>query len=154
MGLDMYLEKRIYIGGQYEYRQVDGTIYITIQGNKVPIELNEVQSITVSAAYWRKANAIHKWFVDTVQNGKDDCGEYQVTVAQLKELVSLCEQVLRNKEEASELLPTQEGFFFGSTEYNEWYETDLKETIKMINKAIKGCSDDDWETSFYYSSSW
>ena len=24
--------------------------------------------------YWRKANAIHGWFVRNVQNGKDDCG--------------------------------------------------------------------------------
>ena len=26
-------------------------------------------------ASWRKANAIHKWFVDNVQDGVDDCGD-------------------------------------------------------------------------------
>ena len=40
--------------------------------------------------YWRKANAIHKWFVENVQEGVDDCGEYEVTVEQLTELRDLC----------------------------------------------------------------
>ena len=38
--------------------------------------------------YWRKANQIHKWFVDNVQDGVDDCGEYKVTKEQLIETVT------------------------------------------------------------------
>lgn len=49
-------------------------------------------------AYWRKANAIHRWFVENVQNGKDDCGEYPVTRENLRSLVDLCQQVIDSVE--------------------------------------------------------
>lgn len=154
MGLDMFLSKKIYIGGQYEHRQVDGTVFITIRGEKVNVSLNEISYIITEAAYWRKSNQIHKWFVDNVQEGKDDCNEYRVPVKKLRELLTLCKKVLRNREEAQELLPPQEGFFFGSTEVNDWYFQDIKDTVKMLTKALKGVKDDDYDTEFYYSSSW
>lgn len=31
------------------------------------------RSIWKEIGYWRKANHIHKWFVDCVQDGEDDC---------------------------------------------------------------------------------
>lgn len=44
--------------------------------------------------YWRKANQIHNWFVDTVQNGIDDCDYHrEVTEEDLKELLSICEKI-------------------------------------------------------------
>ena len=45
--------------------------------------------------YWRKANQIHNWFVQNVQDGKDDCGLYEVSKEKLKELLELCLIVLR-----------------------------------------------------------
>ena len=44
--------------------------------------------------YWRKANAIHKWFVDNVQNGDDDCGDYEVYWEQLMELKGICKRIV------------------------------------------------------------
>lgn len=44
-------------------------------------------SIMTEIAYWRKANHIHKWFVDNVQYGVDDCGTYEVTEADLKKTI-------------------------------------------------------------------
>ena len=46
--------------------------------------------------YWRKANQVHKWFVDNVQDGDDDCGTYPVTREQLEELLEKCEYILNN----------------------------------------------------------
>lgn len=44
-------------------------------------------------AYWRKANAIHRWFVDNVQNGTDDCHIHnECTQEILKELLTLLEK--------------------------------------------------------------
>ena len=102
--------------------------------------------------YWRKANQIHKWFVDNVQNGVDDCGEYKVTEEQLIELRDTCNQVLNDHSLAEELLPAQSGFFFGNTDYDEWYYNSLEYTVQTINEIINDkpyCLDD-----LYYSSSW
>lgn len=40
--------------------------------------------------YWRKANQIHRFFVENVQNGKDDCEEYNVSKKILKKLYKYC----------------------------------------------------------------
>lgn len=53
---------------------------------------------------------------------------------------------------AEELLPTTDGFFFGSTDYNEWYLDNLKETISQIEPLL--AEDDDGEGEFIYSPSW
>lgn len=50
------------------------------------------------AIYWRKANMIHKWFVDNVQGGKDDCGLYEVDINDLARLHDTCKQVLESTE--------------------------------------------------------
>lgn len=101
--------------------------------------------------YWRKANAIHKWFVDNIQDGDDDCGVYEVTIEQLEDLRDLCDRVIERKELAEELLPTQSGFFFGSIDYDEWYlETTLK-TRSSLNELLSKCSGNE---TFIYWSSW
>lgn len=100
--------------------------------------------------YWRKANQVHNWFVQNVQNGEDDCGEYVVTREQLKALRDLCEEVLQNKERASELLPSRPGFFFGSTAYEAWYYDDLVRTLDIIGECMKQPEG----VEFIYHSSW
>lgn len=103
-------------------------------------------------ASWRKANAVHKWFVDNVQGGVDDCGEYKVTKEQLIQLHNECNQVLNNSSLAESLLPTFPGFFFGGTDYYEWYYNDLRNTVQIIDEILEYksyCLDD-----LYYSSSW
>lgn len=89
--------------------------------------------------YWRKANAIHKWFVDHVQGGKDDCGTYLVTREQLQELLETCNRVLTDHTLTSDLLPPQAGFFFGSEDIDEDYFCDLKETKEFLEKEVARC---------------
>ena len=87
MGLDMYLYRHI--------TPKDGSVIV--DGKK----LNNVFQIRQEVAYWRKANAIHKWFVDNVQGGEDDCGEYIVPRSKLiQELYSIIKEVLNKKERA------------------------------------------------------
>ena len=45
-------------------------------------------------------------------------------------------KTIKNKEEVKKILPTQEGFFFGSTAYDQYYIDDLKNTIKQIDKIL------------------
>lgn len=63
MGLDMYLNKRIYVGN--EFRKEEEQVKVILPENDTamfPIkdfDQKYIKSITVSAIYWRKANAIH-----------------------------------------------------------------------------------------------
>lgn len=154
MGLDQYLMKRIGIYAMYEFEEIGGSVALTKSGEDIPINLNKVQYIIEQSAYWRKANAIHKWFVDNVQDGNDDCKEYYVSKEQLQELVKTCKEVLNDHSKASELLPTQDGFFFGGTEYNDYYFECLKDTVTQIEEALKQEYPKGVYVSFYYDSSW
>lgn len=131
---------------------------------------------------WRKANQIHNWFVQNVQNGCDNCECYEVTKEQLEELKNICEKVLegsrlvkgkivneQNLENgkwvkcyvggkyiedpsvAMELLPTASGFFFGSTDYDQWYYRDLVNTVEIINNVLR-TTDFEHEIVMYQSS--
>ena len=100
--------------------------------------------------YWRKANQIHKWFVDNVQGGEDDCSPYPVTRDQLEKLLTAVYYVQKNPSTASEHLPTGAGFFFGSTEYGTWYWEDINQTKHILEQALADKTTDSWT----YQSSW
>lgn len=59
--------------------------------------------------------------------------------------------VIANKETCEELLPTTEGFFFGSTDYDSYYLNDIKDTSKMLDKIINETKEDE---ELEYHSSW
>lgn len=88
--------------------------------------------------YWRKANAIHRWFVEEAEysEGVDDCSEIEVTVDDLKKLHELCKEVLDDHSKAPELLPVKDGFFFGSQEYDEWYFKNIEYTFNTLSKIL------------------
>lgn len=144
------------------------------------VKLNE------GVAYWRKANAIHKWFVDHVQDGEDDCDYHrEVTKQDLEELRDACKEILEkcvlvkgkvqngwkwddkkkkeipnyqdgllvaNPDVCERILPSCDGFFFGGTEYNEWYIQDVKYTFETLSKIIE---ETDFEKQqLWYCSSW
>lgn len=157
----MFLSENIYIGANYKHNNVEGIIDITIRGKKVDIPFNRVQEIVLAKGYWRKANHIHNWFVEKIQSGEDDCKNYYVDYEQLEELKRICERVKESLDNSSidesgnyidteiaeNLLPTQSGFFFGSTGYDEYYYDGLVKTIKIL-------SDLNEDSFYYYSSSW
>ena len=112
-----------------------------------------VQTIIAEAMYRRKANAIHRWFVENAQGGEDNCERYYVSREQLLKLRDLCANLCTQKVEAlaEDSLPTTDGFFFGSTEYDEWYWNDIENTVKGIDTALETFGDG-WH--FHYQSSW
>lgn len=154
MGLDMFLNREVYVGGNYEIANVTGTVEIFVGKEKRPlkVKLNRIIKIVEEAAYWRKANAIHKWFVDNVQDGEDDCQKVYVSQVKLEKLLEVCKQVQENHDEAPNLLPTQGGFFFGSTDYDEYYFQDIDYTIKALEPIINDFEEDGG--MYYYQSSW
>ena len=154
MGLDMYLIRKSYIGANYEHNKVTGKIELFRGDDKTPfkIDLSKVESIEEEVGYWRKFNALHSWFVRNIQDGVDDCGEYWISEEKLQELLEILENISYKGGSPEELLPTGEGFFFGSTEYDEYYFDDIKESINIINTVLK--ETDFTQSEIYYSSSW
>ena len=151
MGLDMYLTAERYVS---EWRDCDIELAKKTETLGVPKTLGKVKYLVTEAAYWRKANQIHQWFVDNVQDGEDDCREYYVSIENLKELLELCKKVLANKELAEELLSVREGFFFGSYDYDDWYFQNLEDTVEQLETILSTPEDELKQYDFNYRSSW
>jgi hypothetical protein len=146
MGLDMYLNAKRFLWFKEE------ELAEAIAAHFPELKDRRVKQVEVEAIYWRKANAIHKWFVDNVQAGVDDCGNYYVSREQLAELRDTCRRVLDFRHLAIGQLPPQEGFFFGSTDVNEFYFQDLETTAAKIDSVLQDFPAEGWE--FEYHSSW
>lgn len=130
---------------------LDGIIYESAEYDEDFNVIKKRKITKILEIDWRKSNQIHKWFIDNVQWGEDDCHVYDVSHEQLEELRQLCRKVLDNKELAKKLLPTQDGFFFGSTKYDEFYFTDLEYTYFELTRLLQNPNEYDW---FEYHSSW
>jgi hypothetical protein len=153
MGLDMYLHRRRDVANwSWLPPEAKREVTLTIGGKVVP--LVNPQTIEEKVGYWRKANAIHKFFVD-LAGGVDECQKIEVSNANLQKLFNLCNEVLATPELAPNKLPTESGFFFGSTEYDEWYIKGLKETVEILRPLLDPVpsfyADD---VSYYYQASW
>lgn len=88
--------------------------------------------------YFRKVNCVYRYFEDKLTDEtawvtKDEC----------EDIVKRCSAVLENPDLASELMPTRSGFFFGSTEYDKYYFSDLKNIRKQFKSFIKYFKTDD-----------
>jgi hypothetical protein len=148
MGLDMYLTAKRYVS---DYNDKDKVLSTELMRHFPELtDQQTIQYVTVRVGYWRKANAIHKWFVENVQKGTDDCNSYHVPREKLQELRDTCERVLAFRELAAAQLPPAQGFFFGTDEINEWYYRDLEETIKIIDATL--ALPVNWDIE--YQSSW
>lgn len=154
MGLDMYLDKDLSISEYGPDKGVIDKVY-KLLGVKDESGNYKHMSFKLPAIYWRKSNQIHKWFVDNVQKGNDDCGYYYVSIEKMKTLLGLIKAQLKNKEKI--ILKPQSGFFFGGTDIDEWYWVDLERTKKELEREI-----DFWAAEqekgrhwyFEYHSSW
>lgn len=158
MGLDMYLHKKIEVWGKYEHRKVmSEDITITIGDKAYPINTKDIDEISIEVAYWRKANAIHNWFVTNIQDGNDDCKSYYIDIPRLKGLRKTCQDTIElldsNSYDVKDLpLQPQSGFFFGSTDIDEHYRADIERTIKLLDNIL--ATNEDPNIHYEYSSSW
>jgi hypothetical protein len=152
MGLDGYLSKKTYVK-QWDFQKPEEKYHVTVtKGGELvkSIDPAKISYVVEEVGYWRKVNAIHNWFVHNVQGGVDECQQAYVSHDQLKALLELVETVLADPKLAGELLPTQSGFFFGSTEYGEYYLEDLENTKAILTAVLADLGDGD----IYYQSSW
>lgn len=158
MGLDMYLSAEKYISGwQHESPENQRTYaeLVNLLGlHHVTAKDSPSGTVSLTVAYWRKANAIHGWFVKHVQDDVDKCFRYDVQKDQLQDLFDVAVEAKSkfesgDRKAAAALLPPMSGFFFGSTELDENYLDDLNITIDQLKPLLELD-----HLSFSYQSSW
>lgn len=85
--------------------------------------------------YFRKVNFLVRFFAN---KGFDV--DHQIPFSfdreVAEELLNLCNQVLEDHSKAKELLPTMGGFFFGSTDYDEYYFKDVEEVKNWVKETL------------------
>ena len=151
MGLDMHLYSFPRIEGMNlaEIRSADihlseleaekGAIYEKIKDHIKHFEELDFswRCLRTEIAAWRKANQIHHWFVETVQNGKDDMCSYEVSKENLQDLYTSCVNVLLKRKTPHNELPTRTGPFFGSTSYDDYYYWEVDRTKTILENLLK-----------------
>jgi hypothetical protein len=151
MGLDMYLHKKYYVMN-WDHTEPERRHHITIKrgGKKSPI--HNCQAIYVSRDDLKKL--LHtidevlrksKLKPGAIVNGHKYDPKEGMTPIVAKE------GVIIDSGAASELLPTQDGFFFGGTDYDEFYYGDLVFTKKELERLMAEEHDGG---EFYYEASW
>lgn len=86
-------------------------------------------------AYFRKVNFIFAYFQNIGKMHNDYFAFADVD--DVDDLIDRCERVLKDHRLAHNLLPTRDGFFFGSTDYDDWYFSDVKDCLRQMRKFRK-----------------
>jgi hypothetical protein len=149
MGLDMYLYRNMDQNGNVlnitpkQILKKDGFEELIARALK-PATSYLQPNIKTPIAVWRKANAIHQWFISNCADDIDDCQEIDVSVEKLQQLKNTCEKILKQPTNAAlmiDLLPPQSGFFFGDTDLNnpdtlDEYLDDVKYTNDLLSNEL------------------
>lgn len=85
--------------------------------------------------YFRKVNFLVKYFSDLGFDVENQT-PFKISEEDAKILLDRCEEVLKDHSKGPELLPTMSGFFFGSTEYDDYYYEDVKEVREYIRDTL------------------
>ena len=192
--MDLYREVRLSEDTELKGKEWDKIKKVLDKGTTIERE---------SVCYWRKFNALHKYFADNFGGENDNCTNMYLEIDDIIKLRDLLKElsekiklgkglvpafnryydadkiigdvgdnvwaqveddvkeeevldakithrirksaeiifykagiVVKNPEVCEKVLPTTEGFFFGTTDYDEWYAKDVKETVKMLDKVI------------------
>ena len=123
---------------------------------KVMAELNDWNKVRPDSrkfgekeiGYFRKVNFLLPFF-----GYSDNCKDLEIPLEDIETLLWFCRKILKHKSKklAEQYLPTTSGFFFGSTEYDDWYYNDVKDCLKQMKGLLKGLKDDE---QLYVVMSW
>lgn len=162
MGLDIYFHKAKRT--EWERFQNELSDYENLPENKQDEVENPYRTFNPQeVGYFRKVNFLMSFF-----NYDGNCEYKEIAREELQALRDACEEIsemkpikvevhkypyggvtevkeysLADQERCAELLPTQSGFFFGSTDYNEWYFADVKEVFAWVDGVLSDLADDE-----------
>ena len=148
MGLDQYFHREV-----HTYEMVrDGDTCKTVDGIDIPAaNLGGSVSRTTDdrVGYLRKANAVHGWIVDNLAGGEDECQRIHLSVEDVSALLREVEFALAT----GEGMEPRSGFFFGSTDKDEYWREDLKTTRDILTWILDDAkvSKPDPENSYWYT---
>lgn len=94
---------------------------------------------------FRKHNYLFRW-VGRLVGEIENCEEYELDKTDIENLLADVRAVNADPTRADELLPTQEGFFFGSTQYDEWYFDKIEYAERELSKMVADMEDDETAT--------
>jgi len=103
-------------------------------------------------AYFRKHNHLLPYF-----GYEDNCSEITITKGQIEGFVADCNEVLEHwgkpdfEEVAEAKIPTEQGFFFGCYEYDEYYKQKLEKDLNEFRNLL---STFDWDNDELVMSCW
>ena len=122
------------------------------EGNEHPNRSFDPEEI----GYFRKVNFLMQEFAyygnceykEIAKCELEDLRDKCARLAQIKphELTNGSEEKEYDEEDialAEELLPTCSGFFYGSTDYDEWYFEDVKEVLNWVTGVLDNLEDDE-----------
>lgn len=126
----------------------------------------DVEEESREVAYWRKASGILNWFDNNLssvskknaemgsdsfdRDGVRNCIEYEVQKDEYFGLIEDCKEVLKTKEVPDDMVPIP-GFFFGSTEVDDYYWEYINDTINQLEYYA---DEIDWDNDQVYFSIW
>jgi hypothetical protein len=99
---------------------------------------------TTEIGYFRKVNFLVNFF-ESKGFKRENLVPFRVKKMYIVELIDKCQQILKanellsekeTKELAKESLPTTDGFFFGSTDYDEYYLEDVKSVLDYCQNEL------------------
>ena len=107
-------------------------------------------------AYFRKVNFLLPFF-----GYEENCSDIEISKEQVEDLIDACEHILSSTESGLDedtlfelvrnTLPTEGGFFFGSTEYDEWYFRDVEYVRNEFSRILETL---DWENETLIMHCW
>lgn len=103
-------------------------------------ELNDIDCENFEfLAYFRKVNFLFEFFSGSLNEEETTA---VITRGEMEELIEKCEFVLNNRDKASEILPTCDGFFFGSLDYDDYYFESVAKVLLSFQVILENYSDD------------
>ena len=103
-------------------------------------ELNDIDCENFEfLAYFRKVNFLFEFFSGSLNEEEMTA---VITRGEMEELIEKCEFVLNNRDKASEILPTCDGFFFGSLDYDDYYFESVAKVLLSFQVILENYSDD------------
>lgn len=92
---------------------------------------------------FRKRNWLIPFVEKAIGSEVENCERYGLSKETMLDLLERIDKVLEDHSLAEELLPTRSGFFYGHTEYDEWYFKDLQDAKEKLEEDVKSMDDDD-----------